>query len=274
MYLGPEFYLPSGTAARWRALQRLGLEKYGVWLVPTPGWNGYRPLSIQYQYRAELGIWAAVPRTSSHGLTFNGRDMAAIDVNNWRALAPWSESLAWARFVALCRIVGFIVDFVSPQELWHIGDPDPYTIPAFAVVTINPGTTRMPEPEEDDMPTIISSPIGQSLSIGGVVVPFPTPDDVKSTKSTTGAPVQIMETTSVMHSSIIAAAARQDAAAAQLPIVVYAQGGNGTVYIYEAGRIDYLTEETVLHDLLARGAQSVTWPQGEIDSLRKQQQGA
>ncbi|MEV7874507.1 hypothetical protein [Microbacterium sp. NPDC089188] len=148
--LGEKHYLPHGTAARWAEMKRLALEKYGVLLEITPGWNGYRPLSIQYEYREELGVWAAVPGYSSHGLTYNGRDMAAIDVNNWRALAPWSESLAWARFVALCRIVGFIVDFVSPRELWHIGDPDPFTIPAFASIDINP----RPVPKEwDEMAT-------------------------------------------------------------------------------------------------------------------------
>ncbi|MFX4658458.1 hypothetical protein ABTA71_19490, partial [Acinetobacter baumannii] len=91
-------------AARWRELQRLAWEKYGVWLVISPGWNAYRPYDVPVQYRQELGIWAAVPGTSSHGLTYQGRDCAAIDVYNWGALG-------WARFVALCRIVGFTVDF-------------------------------------------------------------------------------------------------------------------------------------------------------------------
>ncbi|WAC68915.1 hypothetical protein [Microbacterium sp. SL75] len=145
VYLGPDFYLPAGTAARWAELRRLGVEKYGVLIYVTPGWNGYRPLDVQVQYREELGIWAAVPGRSSHGLTYQGRDCAAIDVNNWRALAPGNESLAWGRFVALCRLVGFTVDFVTPREEWHIGDFDPFTIPAFAAIAINPATTAKPE---------------------------------------------------------------------------------------------------------------------------------
>lgn len=150
VHLGPEFFLPVGTAARWQELRRLAWEKYGVWLIPSAGWNGYRPLAIQYEYRAELGVWAAMPGYSSHGLTYNGQDCAAIDVNNWRALAPGNEALAWGRFVALCRIVGFIVDFVSPRELWHIGDFDPFTVPAFADIAINP----RPVPKEwDEMAT-------------------------------------------------------------------------------------------------------------------------
>lgn len=152
--IGDEQYLPAGTCARWRELQRLAWEKYGVWLVISPGWNAYRPLNIQIQYRAELGIWAAVPGYSSHGLTYGGRECAAIDVYNWASLAPGNESLAWARFVALCRLVGFTVDFVTPRELWHIGDfNDVWTAPAFAAVVINPATTALPEPpQEDDMP--------------------------------------------------------------------------------------------------------------------------
>lgn len=265
--LGPQFYLPHGTAARWRELQRLAWEKYGVWLVPSAGWNGYRPLDIQYEYRKELGIWAAVPGYSSHGLTFNGRDCAAIDVNNWRSLAS-SESLAWSRFVALCRIVGFTVDFVSPQELWHIGDFDPFNIPSFAVVVINPETTAKPSPsEEEDMPFNVKSNLGETLVLGDMTVRFPSPDDVAATKIN-GQPVTIMETSPVMHAAILAEAALRRTG---LPLIVYAEGGDGTVYIFQNGEISYLSDPATLHDLLARGAAQVRWSQAEIDGLRKQQ---
>lgn len=151
--LGEQHYLPAGTAARWKELQRLAWEKYRVWLIISPGWNAFRPLAIQYEYREELGVWAAVPGYSSHGLTFDGRDCAAIDVYNW-------AELGWGRFAALCRLVGFTVDFVSPQELWHIGDFDPWNVPTFAVITINPETTKLPEPEEHDMPINFRSTTG------------------------------------------------------------------------------------------------------------------
>ena len=129
---------PVGTAARWRELARLAYEKYGVTLRITAGWNVYRPLHWQRVYRADLGIWAAVPGMSSHGMTYQGRACCAIDVNNWRDLAPWDHSLAWARFVALCKIVGFTTNFVTPEELWHIGDFAPLTIPVFAPVKVTP----------------------------------------------------------------------------------------------------------------------------------------
>lgn len=135
---------PPGTAARWRELVRLAREKYGVTLRVTPGWNIYRPLRIQYAYRRDLGVWAAVPGTSSHGGVYDGREFMAIDVQNW-------GDLGWARFVALCRIVGFMVNFVTPTELWHIGDPSPWSVPAFAAINVKPLTITQPEPEEDDM---------------------------------------------------------------------------------------------------------------------------
>ncbi|WP_309129489.1 hypothetical protein [Microbacterium sp.] len=139
--LGDQHYLPAGTAARWRWVQRAAWEKYRVWLIITPGWNGYRPYDIQVEYRKDLGIWAAVPGYSSHGLIYKGRLCAAIDVANWAVLG-------WARFKALCRLAGFTVDFVSPQELWHIGDfNDIWTPPSWAAPT---GTTTPAEPEEED----------------------------------------------------------------------------------------------------------------------------
>lgn len=114
-HLGGDHYLPPGTAARWRWLVEQAWLKYGVLLRITWGWNGYRPYAIQVEYRNELGEWAAVPGYSSHGIVYSGQQVAAIDVDNWAVLG-------WGRFSALCRLAGFRVDFVSPQELWHIGD--------------------------------------------------------------------------------------------------------------------------------------------------------
>lgn len=137
-HLGGEHYLPPGTAARWRWLQKVAWEKYGVWLVITVGWNAYRPYDVQVTYRRDLGIWAAVPGKSSHGGTFQGREVFAIDVNNWAVLG-------WDRFSALCRLAGFTVNFVTPQELWHIGDfNNAWVVPAGAssTPTVNKETTR------------------------------------------------------------------------------------------------------------------------------------
>jgi hypothetical protein len=142
--------LPAGTLRRWRYLVALALRKYGVVLYITAGWNAYRPLWVQRLYRTALGIWAAIPGTSSHGGLYNGRLCMAVDVANWRDLAPGDESLAWARFKALCRLAGFTVDFVTPQELWHIGDQnDIWAAPASLEVT------PLPIEDNDDPEEVI-----------------------------------------------------------------------------------------------------------------------
>lgn len=140
VHLGGDHYLPPGTAARWKWLQQAAWEKYGIWLVITPGWNAYRPLNIQIVYKAKYGVMAAEAGKSSHGGTYGGQIVFAIDVQNWGALS-------WARFAALCRLAGFTVDFVKPKELWHIGDfNNGWAVPAGAAEAhqINHETTRRP----------------------------------------------------------------------------------------------------------------------------------
>lgn len=154
--------LPPGTAARWLWMVARALLLYGVTLRITPGWNAYRPLWVQKLYRAALGIMAAVPGWSSHGGWFNGRESMAIDVQNWKDLAPGNERLAWSRFVALCKEAGFTVDFVKPTELWHIGDlsGDVWTVPAGFDVKPLPKPTPKPKSElseEDDMACVQST---------------------------------------------------------------------------------------------------------------------
>lgn len=146
VHLGGSIYLPAGTAARWLWMVALAYATYGVRLRITPGWNGYRPYDVQVEYREELGEYAAWPGTSSHGLIYRGRLVAAIDVQNWRDLAD-TERVAWARFVALCESAGFTVDFVTPRELWHIGDfNDIWTPPAFTTATGGGTVTPAPIP--------------------------------------------------------------------------------------------------------------------------------
>lgn len=159
IYRGGNIYLSPSLNARWNEAVRLALEKYGVRLYITGngdglgGWNGYRPYSAQIIYRNYYGEMAATPGYSSHGGYYSGQEVFALDVNNWADLAPGNRSLAWARFKAIMTIVGLRTDFVSPQELWHVGDfNNAWAVPAFGQVTIKPGTTNKPKPasEEED----------------------------------------------------------------------------------------------------------------------------
>lgn len=162
VHVAANIWLPPGTLARWNWAVQQAKAKYGVTLRITGQhssawntWNGYRPFSAQILYRNAYGIMAAYPGTSSHGGTYRGKEMFAIDVDNW-------AELGWARFAAIMRLAGLTVDFVSPQELWHVGDMNNvWAIPAFASggsgSAINPGTPSKPAPEtkrEDIMANI------------------------------------------------------------------------------------------------------------------------
>lgn len=133
VHVAGNIWLPAGTLARWRFAVEYAQAKWGFTLRITGQgssswntWNGYRPLSAQKLYRNAYGNMAAIPGTSSHGGTYRGQEVFAIDVDNWAALG-------WARFVEAMHAAGLTVNFVSPREEWHVGDfNDPWTAPAFA----------------------------------------------------------------------------------------------------------------------------------------------
>lgn len=163
IHRGGNLYFTPSLNARWDEMVRLALEKYGVRLYITGdidglgGWNVYRPIGPQRNYRRYYGIRAAEPGKSSHGGKYRGQEVFAADIANVDALAPGNPSLARARLTALARAVGLTVNFVTPTEWWHVGDFNPpWTAPSFGAVAINPGTTNRPAPvsEEDDMQTI------------------------------------------------------------------------------------------------------------------------
>lgn len=158
IHRGGNLYFTPSLNARWNEMVRLGVEKYGVRLFITGdidglgGWNAYRPIGPQRNYRRHYGIRAAEPGFSSHGGKFRGQEVFALDISNVNALAPGNQSLANARLTALARAVGLTVNFVTPTEWWHVGDFNPaWTVPSFGAVAVNPDTTNRPTvPKEDD----------------------------------------------------------------------------------------------------------------------------
>lgn len=115
-----------GTAARWEALKADVLKHEGIRLRITGGENAYRSFAGQQFARKNACAKgrcndAAVPGTSSHGGSLNGRDAGAIDVDNWAALGK-------EKFYAYCRRNGFEPGYFS-WEPWHIIDWAPYTVP-------------------------------------------------------------------------------------------------------------------------------------------------
>lgn len=127
-----DIWLTPATAERFRRFREDVKAETGVTLYITgasargwDGWNGYRPLASQNTYKAYLGIWAAQPGFSSHGGTFRGEDCMAFDIANW-------ASVPWEVFSHLAAKHGLITNFVSPEERWHVGDKNPWVMPATA----------------------------------------------------------------------------------------------------------------------------------------------
>lgn len=161
IHRGDNIYLTPSLNARWNEAVRLAQAKYGVRLYITGdvdglgGWNGYRPYPAQVRYKNHYGRFAAAPGWSSHGGRYGGREVFAIDVANWQQLGR-DDAQAWGRFVAIMRLVGLTADFVSPRELWHVGDfNSPWVVPTFAAPAgvIKP-IPVVREEDEDDMSTI------------------------------------------------------------------------------------------------------------------------
>ncbi|MFT4258041.1 hypothetical protein [Microbacterium sp.] len=155
VHLGGNHYLPPGTAARWLWAVAEGKRRFGVTFRITPdrdglgGWNAYRPMSAQILYKKKLGNLAAAPGYSTHGGFVGGREVFAVDVDNWQAV-PWAD------FARLMNNAGFAVDYVTPRELWHVVDlNNPWVAPTLTGATTT--NTNPPVSEEDDMPLMVKA---------------------------------------------------------------------------------------------------------------------
>lgn len=136
-HLGGNIYLPAATAARFRGFRDDIKAETGVTLRITGdvdglgGWNGYRPFDRQVAYRKHYGIMASVAGLSSHGGKYQGRDFFAFDIAN-------ITDVPWATVARIAAKWGLWVNFVTPKELWHFGDPNPWVSPAVAAGSSSP----------------------------------------------------------------------------------------------------------------------------------------
>ncbi|GAB2519377.1 hypothetical protein [Paramicrobacterium agarici] len=122
------FRATRATAARLTAFIDDVKTNEGVQLYITSGPNVYRDYGQQVGMRAKyaaLGkpLQAAYPGTSSHGGEYRGRDSLAADIYNY-------DAIPWATFVKYAKKHGLITNFVTPTEYWHIGDPNPFSMPS------------------------------------------------------------------------------------------------------------------------------------------------
>lgn len=121
-----EHRLTPATAARWAEAQRYALEKFGRTILIRSGSCAYRPLDWQIYYRQDACAQgncngASVPRYSSHGGNWNGRDCLAIDVD--------PNGLTWDQVWEACEHAGFscgliteAISSIAGGEPWHIID--------------------------------------------------------------------------------------------------------------------------------------------------------
>lgn len=121
-----EHRLPPSTYRKHLELVRLGEQRRGRTLQITPGYNADRPIAWQWvAWRISPAGNAAYPGTSSHGGSYQGVDMAAMDYGNWKWV--WGS---YAAFAAACAEVGLEAGLFS-WEPWHVIDRNPWApVPA------------------------------------------------------------------------------------------------------------------------------------------------
>lgn len=225
--------------------------------------DGLRTIAQQRKawnaYQNGTGKLAAYPDPSAphvRGVALDLRD-------SWDSpgvATGWNERADWLR--ANCGRWGFRAAGYgfSPVEPWHYeyqGDPWAGGAPAGAA-SIKEESPQLSHWEEEDMPTIISSVIGQSLAIGPVIVSFGTPEDLKSALD---AKVPVLGTSRAMHERILQAAK----VATPMPLLVVYGDPGGTVYTFDGDSLDPIYDPDTLNKLLALpGVKPETWSAGEI----------
>lgn len=176
-----EHRLPPATYQRHLSLVDLAMARTGVELEITPGWNGERPLHVQFAAQRAFGLGAATPGTSSHGGTWAGRvtgfvtvDTAAIDYFNGPEAFGSQEQFADA-----CREVGMLPEQImtpdfARDEPWHVIDLDPWSGPSLARII-----SQQQSKKEDDMKAIKKLGVANSgIIIQAGIPPYSLPDQI------------------------------------------------------------------------------------------------
>ena len=250
---------PGTAAAFFRTRDAFGQRFPGCALLVS---DGRRTIEQQQKawdaYQNGTGKLAAPPNPSAphvRGVALDLRD-------SWDSpgvATGWNERADWLR--ANCGRWGFAATGYgfSQVEPWHYEyQGDPWDGSALAAMTSTEEAEILSPWEEEDMPTIISSVIGQSLAIGPVIVSFGTPEDLKSALD---AKVPVLGTSRAMHERILQAAK----VATPMPLLVVYGDPGGTVYTFDGDSLDPIYDPDTLNKLLALpGVKPETWSAGEI----------
>lgn len=157
--------LTPGTYARHLELVRIAKNRTGRALEISEGFGAYRPVAAQIRARELYGNGAAVPRTSSHGGFWEGRETMAVDYGNW----SWVYEKHGGRqaFYSDCRKAGLTPGMIEPSrgypdEPWHVIDLNPRSMPSFAGKEAVPTPANtVPSEEEEMKPFVVMLPNGR-----------------------------------------------------------------------------------------------------------------
>lgn len=250
---------PGTAAAFFRMRDAFGQRFPGCALLVS---DGRRTIEQQRKawnaYQNGTGPLAAYPDPSAphvRGVALDLRD-------SWDSpgvATGWNERADWLR--ANCGRFGFVAagyGFSRPEP-WHYEfQGNPWDGSALAAMTSTEEAETLSPWEDEDMTTIISSEIGQSLVVGPVIVSFGTPDELKSALA---AKVPVLGTSREMHTRILEAAK----VTAPMPLLVVYGDPDGTVYTFDGDSLDPIYDPDTLNKLLALpGVAAATWSAGEI----------
>ncbi len=129
--------------------------------------------------------------------------------------------------------------------------------------TLTPPTTATPTSWEDDMPTFITSDGGQSLEIGGYIIPLANAEEVGSIQITPGKLV----CSKVVHGRIHAIMGGRKSE----DVIVNVLGGDGTRYVWAGGILTPIAFQQTVDQLIAMGAGAVDWPLAEVERILAKQ---
>ncbi|MFF1540506.1 M15 family metallopeptidase [Microbacterium sp. NPDC058269] len=166
-------------------------------------------------------------------------------------------------FHTVYRWVNGKYTLVEPWHYEYSAGRDRYIgQPATGGTTTPPPATPTPS-WEDDMPTFITSDGGQSLEIGGYIIPLANAEEVGSIQITPGKLV----CSKVVHARINAIVGGRKSE----DVIVNVLGGDGTRYVWAGGILTPIAYQQTVDQLIAMGAGAVDWPLAEVERILAKQ---
>lgn len=212
---------------------------------------------------------AAVPGTSIHGF--------ALAVDIWSGIDSSFTShnhLVWVRVAAKYGWKNTGTGFGEP---WHqewsatrvtqtVASLVTVTHPSPASGALDESSTTTEQQQtpqqEEPMTVLVTSPIGQSLIVGGLLVE-PSPGDLQNTSVVNGPALQTLKTTAAVHNRL-----RLQSALAAGERLIFLVKGSGYALL-EDGKFSVVKAMATVNALTRAGVPTVTISADEFDALTK-----